>query len=44
MNNEADDMVEDVYHVYEEASKAREESKAEYIIVMEDFNAKIGKC
>ena len=35
---------EAVEEVYEEVSKAKEESKAEYTIVMGDVNAKIGKC
>ena len=35
---------EAVGKVYEEVSKAKEESKAEYTIVMGDFNAKMGKC
>lgn len=36
-----DEVVEEVY---EDVSKVMEESKAEYTIVMGDFNAKIGRC
>ena len=35
---------EAVEKVYKEVSKAKEESNAEYTILMGDFNAKIGKC
>ncbi|XP_072051533.1 uncharacterized protein [Amphiura filiformis] len=35
---------EKVEELYEEVNKAIEDSKAEYTIVMGDFNAKIGEC
>ena len=35
---------EEVEQMYEEINTAIEESKAEYTIVMGDFNAKIGEC